>query len=484
MSFASDLSSNDMKSDRERAEKQPSAALVTMIFDIHSKEPEHQHRNMREFYYNRGKTLITLAIRAKYPLFIYTSSDLAHEIHSLVMECVTSDEEKLRIKIVSPNEENSSNSATSEETSDASPNGNEENSPNESTSETPSEASPANNVSATPSEFTSEKTNAMSPEGILAKYPRIKEIRDRDPMIVNDKKNTRDTALYTALTWLKIKCLEDVARRNDFCCTHYCWIDFGMTHLVDYPYWRDGLKNVVESMWAKPEFFDKAHVNIAGIVDWQKVEDDPASYWSTYTHGCCGGMIGGNRMAVLNLCRGYWSLAQRVLEMGYAPLEQALLAYMIRTNVHDFQIWYGQYCDVGVNWGGIHRPPSACYVTPLCSVATRYGLQNMHVNYCNLVMGEEIAGQVLEGCRQKRFELTGGEKASLLNDMYMCRWYRLRVADPHNIYTSERDKIAQCETLAYLILDYYENDKECREAIEQLRPIFEGNLGLVGLLLE
>ncbi len=312
------------------------------------------------------------------------------------------------------------------------------------------------------------KIVTVDPYQLISRFPRIQEILLKIPGVMDTEKP--HTPLYTAITWSKFTFLDRVIIENPFSTTHFCWIDFGLTHIAKYHMYRP-LQIIVETMWSHEDYVDKIHVNIPAVLDWKSIEVEPHEYWFHFTSGVAGGIFGGSGESIRDLCSKFWKLAYQKLDDGYAPLEQNVLAYIISKNVEKFQPWFGRYDDIGINWGGIHV--FSPYLVDIVDQARTHGYINRDNTDPNLLLGEELARQLLEGHKLGRYHLHPEHRMKMLNEMFMCRWYR----------SPDSERVKRTTPIGKEILKWYNEDQECQQEILELEQMFIENLSFVNLTL-
>ena len=264
--------------------------------------------------------------------------------------------------------------------------------------------------------------------------------------------------------------LEWISIENPFSTTHFCWIDFGLTHIAKYHIHRS-LKDIVSTMWSREEYVNKIHLSIFTAIDWRSIDKDPHEYWFNFNGEVAGGIFGGNNKSIRDLWSKFWTIAYQKLDDGYAPLEQSILAYIVSKNVEKFQPWFGRYDEVGINWGGIYI--FSQHLLNMVDQAHYFGYLNKDIIDPNLLFGDELTRQLLEGHELKRYDLGPELTAKILTIMFVCRWYR----------TAEFDRVKQTQLVGEEIIRRYEEDANFRQAIQSSKQFFVDNLSLVNLSL-
>lgn len=317
------------------------------------------------------------------------------------------------------------------------------------------------------------KVIVVDPFQIITRYHRIKEIQMKIPGIMEPERPT--TPLYVAINWGKIAFLERMAIENPFKTSHMCWVDYGITHMIDFK--RRSINDIITVMHPKDNDvsgdndIDRIHFTPPGLVDWKHVDESPEEYWSTYTNGFAGGLFGGTIEAIRRLSSRFWPITNTILDMGFAPLEQALLAYIFSKHPHEFQPWCGQYVDIGINWGTPIRATE--YVISQTYRVHDMGIKEKDISICNLYLSEEQSRQILKGCEKGNYSLSGKDKADLLRTMYISRWYRSPSASRKEL----------TKPIGELIIRWYTNDEGCRTEIDKAKDNFTNNLKFVDLKL-
>lgn len=218
--------------------------------------------------------------------------------------------------------------------------------------------------------------------------------------------DSRQTPLYVGLNWNKITCLEATSITNPFKSDYFIWIDFGLTHVMNF-YKIRPLEELVQFL---PQYPDKIHCTLGHPHSEAQVE--------LYNGGIAGGCFGGSQKAVLQLCDLFWIEVETAIASGYIRLEEPYLGKLAWHYPELFKVWTGHLKAIYVNWGKIRiwDPECLLILSKLKDRVKGEGDSNYKVGILH-------AQQILEAYREGIAPLTPTQVVDVYVNLYLCQWY-------------------------------------------------------------
>jgi tetratricopeptide (TPR) repeat protein/predicted GH43/DUF377 family glycosyl hydrolase len=142
----------------------------------------------------------------------------------------------------------------------------------------------------------------------------------------------KDTANFTVLTWAKFELLQKALARDPFKSTHFAWMDFGIAYMADtemLPF--DAPSDLVSLLVLQP--FDADYVR-------------SPDYWKRLQQNVAATYFVGSRENIARITQAFWQAVELALSIGYRPLEQEILTYLVVQEPSRFSLRRGFYRDV------------------------------------------------------------------------------------------------------------------------------------------
>jgi hypothetical protein len=158
----------------------------------------------------------------------------------------------------------------------------------------------------------------------------------------------KDTTNYTLVGWAKFELLQLAMELNPFDATHFGWVDFGITHVVDV-----GGPASAEPFLTPYGVNDLVKINMLRYFGPKTVI--VPEYFSRLQQNVAGGFFTGNKTLLTAVCKNFWAAAELAMNAGHRPLELDLLAYLAVQNPSQFTYSYGDYQDLFRNHKVLRR---------------------------------------------------------------------------------------------------------------------------------
>jgi predicted GH43/DUF377 family glycosyl hydrolase len=149
----------------------------------------------------------------------------------------------------------------------------------------------------------------------------------------HNARRTKVTPTYVQIMWAKYAMLEMALEITST--SHLGWIDLGITHVAKLP--PEGV-----DVFADPPDAPRVHV----LRCFSKRDVDAPDYWQSVQGHLAGGLVVGARGRVRELIVNFWAAVDRATSMGFAPLDEGLLSYVVGQRPGDFSYSYGDYEDI------------------------------------------------------------------------------------------------------------------------------------------
>ena len=298
-----------------------------------------------------------------------------------------------------------------------------------------------------------EKTKLI-PIYIERLYQGIDQVKDilKEQNIVDPSKNT---PYYFALIWAKISFLNSVVNQQPFGNNKVLWIDLGLTHVSNWPS-HVSLEELCQTVSLNAE---KIHVTLMSTFPRIEFEKNPNKYWTEHSGLFSGALIGGGKEAINWLAQEFWSINRHLLDKkNIVTWEEKILAYMSWKFPQKFQLWFGEYYSIGINWGKIRLfIPRSKYV--LFEARSSGSIEDQKIGY---QLGIQLinSGLIPKDC-----------VVDIYDDTYICAWYCL----------SPEERQKECLRLGKDLITIAKKDQIVREAYMKKSEHLERNLSFVGL---
>jgi len=155
-----------------------------------------------------------------------------------------------------------------------------------------------------------------------------------------DKPNKKDTVAYRMLQWMKFHWLKTIAMENPFETSSFAWIDAGIGHVAT---------PILPDRW-----FSKFSLLLMRPVAKFEVEN-LSGFLRGWRGKVGGGFLSGSQPFVSLVCNEAEVLLDRFLEMGFAPMEDQVLALVHHHHPDWFRPFYGDYQTIFENYTHIHN---------------------------------------------------------------------------------------------------------------------------------
>lgn len=144
---------------------------------------------------------------------------------------------------------------------------------------------------------------------------------------------TKVTPIYVQLMWAKYAMLEMALEITQ--ASHLGWIDLAITHVGKLP--PEGV-----DVFADPSDLPRVHV----LRCFGKGDVDRPDYWRNVQGHLAGGLVVGSRDGICQLVADFWHALDRAVSLGFSPLDEGLLSYVVAQRLSDFSYSYGDYEDI------------------------------------------------------------------------------------------------------------------------------------------
>jgi predicted O-methyltransferase YrrM len=171
--------------------------------------------------------------------------------------------------------------------------------------------------------------------------------------IIENLNVAKDTPRYIALNNNKFHFMEKVLTLNPFSTSHFCWIDFGITHNAKTPE-------------AIHRWFNRISDRVRQLEIIPYIEDVPdREYFRLVRHNLAGSLFSGSREYLMQYVFAYKYEWQRILSEGWYQLDEAVMAIVAKNRPELFDVYFGDYAGLLTNFDQ----------TVLCDAIASQGLQ-------------------------------------------------------------------------------------------------------------
>ncbi len=160
-------------------------------------------------------------------------------------------------------------------------------------------------------------------------------------MAVNVDSVVKETPWFQVLMWSKFDMVAEAIESNPFGTEHFAWLDFAVAHVAVPPLTPPGPSEKIAMLEMMP-------------VAPSEVEDRAEFY--CYERGrMAGGFFWGSGEALLHLRSRFSAELAAALALGLRPNEQMVLSLLSALEPDLFEMYYGDYAQILLNWDGPRR---------------------------------------------------------------------------------------------------------------------------------
>ena len=138
--------------------------------------------------------------------------------------------------------------------------------------------------------------------------------------------------------WSKMTFLTKAIKDNYFNTSHFCWCDFGITHIADTKYTDDIFND-------KPD-----KIKYLSIRAYNNTINDIKIYFSSFRWNFAGGFFSGPMDKLLLFINKFDQLVQKVLAQQLLPNDEQLFGYIAYYNPELFDFYNGDYKTILSNY--------------------------------------------------------------------------------------------------------------------------------------
>jgi hypothetical protein len=193
----------------------------------------------------------------------------------------------------------------------------------------------------------------------------------------------RFTTPYIVTILSKLPFLREVARRNPFGATHFCWIDFGYFHLKEgYPHSFNCMDATlfedIDRVWSRAGDRFKIQVLL-----------NPAEVWGQQLETLlqrdhnilAGGIMGGNQAAINWAADKQEAIVREALARGMVANEEMILTAVFLRFPERFDINGAYYATILQNFATVRTAPDRALMF-ISIFAEREGMESLVVDVC------------------------------------------------------------------------------------------------------
>lgn len=173
------------------------------------------------------------------------------------------------------------------------------------------------------------------------------DVYKKEHPIMNSLPN-KDSPNYIILTWNKIYFVEEIMKINPFNTNYFGWIDFGIYNVI-----RDNLPtNIYETLQpttTKVKIMELRHV-------FDKETTDMYNYCAYFRWKYAGGLWTGHTSSLTKLISLFKKQLFEILSMRIFAHEETLFALVYKNNKDLFELYYGDYYQILINYNKITNP--------------------------------------------------------------------------------------------------------------------------------
>jgi hypothetical protein len=192
----------------------------------------------------------------------------------------------------------------------------------------------------------------------------------------------KDTVPYRILMASKFSMLTEVAATNPFQTSHIAWIDMGVAHVAS------PLVLPTPHDWEVDKFtvMEMAHPYGSEV---------PEAFLERWRGNVAGGFLAGPAQQVSQVCELFFKEWDMAIAAQLAPLEDMVLAYVLRKYPEKFRTYYGDYESLFCNYTGI-RKNMGTIVYNLEQCIARH--DHPHAHSITHDVTKALMGQTLQDC--------------------------------------------------------------------------------------
>jgi GT2 family glycosyltransferase len=208
----------------------------------------------------------------------------------------------------------------------------------------------------------------------------------------------KDSPLHQLVEWAKLDLLEEVMAGDPFDTEHFAWIDFGLGHVA-----------------RAPERFPAPSRRVA-VLQMRAVAErevlDRREFLRHERGRVAAGFFRGDREHLERLVDAFRAELASVLDEGFRPNEQMLLAYLTARRPELFDFYYGDYASILTNWDRVRGDLD----TVLLDLAhcRAHGLW---------LRAHAIAELALTSIAESCLATTANRRMRLLDEAYVAAWH-------------------------------------------------------------
>lgn len=199
-------------------------------------------------------------------------------------------------------------------------------------------------------------------------YYLLEAHRKKNP--IKNAHPTKDTIDYTVLILSKQWFISEVLRKNPFSSTHFVLVDIGITHIAKPSPWPE--------ITQKIQSLDRVRVCCMRYASKDEIRNRTL-YYSAFRGCICAGIIAGPHSKLAEFCQSYVSEFFKVLSLSMAPSDEQLLGLLVTEQPNLFDVYYGDYCDILVNFVELRSNPAMIIFALRKAVDREHGLKIISV---------------------------------------------------------------------------------------------------------
>lgn len=153
----------------------------------------------------------------------------------------------------------------------------------------------------------------------------------------------KDTVPYHILNWSKLSLVHDASKVNFWKSTHFAWIDFGLAHVAVYTDPDALVKNIVKT--SKMKMLEMSHPC--------SLEVASKNYLMCERGKVCGGFMTIPVDSIKQMTDHFFEQGMACLKSRLITTDQMIFSMMIYHHPDLFELYYGDYSSLLVNYGEI-----------------------------------------------------------------------------------------------------------------------------------
>jgi hypothetical protein len=156
---------------------------------------------------------------------------------------------------------------------------------------------------------------------------------EREKNNYNGFTKTKDTPLFTVLTWSKFTFLQEAIKENYFEDNYFNWIDFGITYVAS-------TNNYINSFNKKSE---KVAIQCINVPDHNITNIGSLGKWMCFMSG---GFFGGHKNNMIKFIEKFDESLNIMIQNNVAPLEEIIMAHVTYRHSQLFEFYYADYYEI------------------------------------------------------------------------------------------------------------------------------------------